>query len=44
MIRSNEIKLVAIKEVKVNPKNRNKHSGEQIERLCKIIECGFKIL
>lgn len=31
-------KLVPLKDLKYHPKNRNKHSTEQIERLAKIIE------
>lgn len=43
MIHSKEIQVVPIKEVKVNPKNRNKHHPDQIERLAKIIEYqGFR--
>ena len=37
MIASKEINIVSIKEIKINPKNRNKHSKEQIERLVEII-------
>lgn len=37
MIQSREIELVPIKEIKINPKNRNKHDNAQIERLIKII-------
>jgi hypothetical protein len=41
--KAQEIQVVPIKELKVNPKNRNKHSKEQIERLAKIIEYqGFR--
>lgn len=43
MIKANEIKIVPIKEIKLNPKNRNKHPSDQIERLSKIIEYqGFR--
>lgn len=43
MIRSTEIQVVPIKEIKLNPKNRNKHPKEQIERLAKIMEYqGFR--
>jgi len=43
MIQSKDIQLVDIKEIKVNPKNRNKHTEDQIERLIKIIEYqGFR--
>jgi len=31
-------KLISVKELKPHPKNRNKHSKEQIERLAKILE------
>lgn len=38
-----EISTVPIREVKPNPKNRNKHSSEQIDRLCEIIKYqGFR--
>jgi len=37
MIQSREIELVPINEIKINPKNRNKHDNAQIERLIKII-------
>lgn len=43
MIESKDIRLVKLKDVKLNPKNRNKHSDEQITRLIKIIEYqGFR--
>lgn len=43
MIKSKDIQTVAIKDLKLNPKNRNKHPEEQIERLAKIIEYqGFR--
>lgn len=42
-IRSQEITLVPIEEIKPNPENRNSHSPEQVERLCKIIQYqGFR--
>lgn len=41
--RLKDIKWVGVDEPKPNPKNRNKHSEEQIERLAKIIEYqGFR--
>jgi 16S rRNA G966 N2-methylase RsmD len=43
MIKANEIQIVSIKDVKLNPKNRNKHPKEQIERLSEIIKYqGFR--
>jgi hypothetical protein len=43
MIKANEIQIVSIKDVKLNPKNRNKHPKEQIERLAEIIKYqGFR--
>ena len=37
------LQLVPISEIKPNPKNRNKHSREQIERFSKIIQAsGFR--
>lgn len=43
MIQSKDIQLVNVKDIKLNPANRNKHSDEQIDRLCKIIEYqGFR--
>ena len=43
MIQAKEIKLVPISEIKLDPKNRNKHPKEQIERLAAIIEYqGFR--
>jgi len=43
MIRANEIQIVSIKDIKLNPKNRNKHPKEQIERLAEIIKYqGFR--
>ncbi len=42
-IRANEIKLVSLDEIKLNPRNRNKHSKEQISRLAEIITYqGFR--
>lgn len=42
-IESKEILIIPIKDIKLNPKNRNKHPKEQIERLVKIIEYqGFR--
>ena len=42
-IRANEIKLVSLDEIKLNPRNRNKHSKEQITRLAEIITYqGFR--
>jgi len=42
-IRSKEIKLVDIDSIIPNPKNANKHSAEQIERLEKLIKYqGFR--
>lgn len=41
--RSESISLVPIESIKPRPDNRNKHSEEQIERLCKIIQYqGFR--
>jgi DNA modification methylase len=34
--------IIPITEIKINPKNRNKHSKEQIDRLCLMIEEGFR--
>jgi len=43
MIRAKNIQIVPIKDLKLNPKNRNKHPKEQIERLQKLIEYqGFR--
>ena len=37
------ITLVPLKDIKLNPKNRNKHPSDQIDRLVKIIkETGFR--
>lgn len=42
-IQSKEIELVSISSVKANPKNNNKHSPEQIERLVKLMKFqGFR--
>lgn len=42
-IRAEEIKMVPISEIKLDPKNRNKHPKEQIERLADIITYqGFR--
>lgn len=42
-IESKEILIIPIKDINLNPKNRNKHPKEQIERLVKIIEYqGFR--
>lgn len=44
MNRAEEIKIVAIKDIIPNSKNRNNHPPEQIERLKKIIEYqGFRV-
>ena len=43
MIQAKEIKMVPLSEIKLNPKNRNKHSADQIERLAEIIKYqGFR--
>lgn len=43
MIRSKDIRIVPIKDLKPNPKNRNKHPEEQIERLMDLIKYqGFR--
>lgn len=43
-IKSKLIEILKIEEIKPSPKNRNKHSKEQIERLAKIIQYqGFRI-
>lgn len=43
MIKAKEIKLVELKRLKLNPKNRNSHPDDQIERLMKLIEHqGFR--
>lgn len=42
-IKSNEIKIVDIASIISNPKNMNKHSSEQIEKLCDLItHNGFR--
>ncbi len=42
-IQSKDIKFIHLNQIKPNPKNRNKHTKEQIDRLCKIIEYqGFR--
>ena len=42
-IYAKSITLVPLKDIKLNPKNRNKHPAEQIDRLVKIIqETGFR--
>ena len=42
-IKATEIKLVPLSEIKLNPKNRNKHPQNQIDRLAKIIKYqGFR--
>lgn len=42
-IRGVEIELVSLNQIKLNPVNRNKHSKEQIDQLCKIIKYqGFR--
>ena len=42
-IRSRDITLVPIDEIRLNPKNRNKHTPEQIERLAELIKYqGFR--
>lgn len=43
IIHTKEITLVPLDEIKLNPKNRNIHTDEQIERLAKIYEYqGFR--
>lgn len=43
MIRANQIKLVPLSDIRLNPKNRNKHPPEQIDRLIEIIKYqGFR--
>lgn len=43
MIKASEIKIVSLKSLKLNPKNRNAHPEEQIDRLVKIIQYqGFR--
>lgn len=42
-IKATEIKLVDISQIIPNPRNRNKHSDDQIKRLCEIIKYqGFR--
>lgn len=42
-IYAQEIKLVKLDQIKLNPKNRNKHPADQIDRLVEIIrETGFR--
>jgi ParB-like chromosome segregation protein Spo0J len=42
-IKAKEISLVPISEIKLNPKNRNKHPKEQIDRLVDILKYqGFR--
>jgi hypothetical protein len=42
-IKAQEIKLVPISEIKLNPRNSNKHTTQQIERLANIIKYqGFR--
>lgn len=43
IIRSKEIKIIQLSEIKLNPRNRNRHSKEQISRLSDIIKYqGFR--
>ena len=43
MIKAENITIVSIKDIKLNPKNRNKHPAEQIERLVEILKYqGFR--
>lgn len=43
-IKSREIKIVPLSDIKLNPKNRNKHPAEQLERLAKILRYqGFRV-
>jgi DNA modification methylase len=42
-IKSKEIKIIPIEQITEHPKNANRHSIEQIERLCKLIRYqGFR--
>lgn len=42
-IKSKEIKIIPVSDVVPNPKNRNNHSDDQIDRLAKIIQYqGFR--
>jgi len=43
-IKSREIQIVPLKDIKLNPKNRNKHPPEQLERLAEILRYqGFRV-
>lgn len=43
-IKAHDIQLVALSDIAPNPKNRNKHTPEQIKRLMAIIEYqGFRV-
>ena len=43
MIAAKDISLIPTKDIKINPKNRNKHHPDQIKRLMEIIEYqGFR--
>lgn len=43
VIRSKDIRIVSVKELKQNPNNRNHHPQTQIERLAKVIKYqGFR--
>lgn len=43
-IKAHDIQLVALSDIALNPKNRNKHTPEQIKRLMAIIEYqGFRV-
>ncbi len=43
LIEAKEIVLVPLKDIKLNPKNRNKHTPEQIDHLARIIKkTGFR--
>lgn len=43
LIKAKEIKMVSLDQIKLNPKNRNKHPKEQIDQLVKILEYqGFR--
>lgn len=43
-IKSKDIKIIPINEIKENPKNRNLHDKHQIKRLVKLIkEHGFRV-
>lgn len=44
MNRVGEVKWISLFNIQPNPKNRNKHSEEQIDRLCEIIQYqGFRV-